>query len=130
MPFACGTVGPTNFASHCVCRQLFTIAHALSSPTTGYPSIRHNELRDITADLLKELCSNVTVEPPLQSLTGEMLSMRTSIRGAGYPSIRHNELRDITADLLKELCSNVTVEPPLQSLTGEMLSMRTSILGD
>ena len=45
--------------------------HTLSCPTGGYPSIRHNELRDITAVLLKEICSDITVEPPLQSLTGE-----------------------------------------------------------
>ena len=37
------------------------------------------ELRDITTDLLKEVCSEVTVEPSLQSLTGEVLAMRTSI---------------------------------------------------
>ena len=41
----------------------------------------HNNLRDINADLLEEVCSDVTVEPPLQLLTGEVLSMRTSIRG-------------------------------------------------
>ena len=68
-------------ASHCVCGQLFTIAHTLSCPTGGYPSIHHNKLHDVTADLLKEVCSDVTVEPPLQPLTGEVLSMRTSIRG-------------------------------------------------
>ena len=43
---------PPILASQCVCGQLFTIAHALSCPTGGYPSICHNELRDITADLL------------------------------------------------------------------------------
>ena len=68
-------------ASQCVCGQLFTIAHALSCPTGRYPSTRHNKLCDTTADLLKEVCSDVTVEPPLQPLTGEALSMRTSIRG-------------------------------------------------
>ena len=64
---------PPMLASQCVCGQLFTIAHALSCPTGGYPSIRHNELRDITADLLKEVCSDVTVKPPLQPLTGEVV---------------------------------------------------------
>ena len=72
---------PPQLASQCVCGQLLTIAYALSCPTGGYPSIRHNKLRDITADLLKEVCSDVTVETPLQPLTGEGLSMITSIRG-------------------------------------------------
>ena len=38
----------------------------------------HTHCCDNTADLLKEVCSNVTVDPPLQPLT-EVLSMRTSI---------------------------------------------------
>ena len=72
---------PPQLPTHCVCGQSFTIDHALSCPTGGYPSIRHNELRDITAALLKEVCTDVTVEPSLQPLTGEALDMRTSIRG-------------------------------------------------
>ena len=39
---------------------------------------RHNEVRDITADLLAEVCPDVCVEPQLQPLTGESLSYRTS----------------------------------------------------
>ena len=56
--------------THCVCGQAFTIDQALSCPTGGYPSIQHNELRDITAGLLKEACTDVTVEPSQQPLTG------------------------------------------------------------
>ena len=40
----------------------------------GFPTIRHNEVRDITATLLSEVCHNVSIEPHLQSLTGEILS--------------------------------------------------------
>ena len=36
-----------NSPSHCSCGHAFNIAHALSCPTGGYPSIRHNEVRDI-----------------------------------------------------------------------------------
>ena len=42
---------------------------------------RHLSQQDITADLLKEVCTDVTVEPSLQPLTGEVLDMRTSISG-------------------------------------------------
>ena len=35
----------------------------------GFPSIWHNELRDITAELLTEICCSVGVEPTLQPLT-------------------------------------------------------------
>ena len=55
-----------------------SISHALSCPTGGYPTIRHNELRDTTAKLLKEVCQDVTVEPTLQPLSGEQLQARTS----------------------------------------------------
>jgi len=32
----------------------------------GLPSLRHNEVRDLTATLLAEVCSQVCVEPELQ----------------------------------------------------------------
>ncbi len=47
-------------------------------PRTLFPSIRHNEIRDITADLLTEICHDVSVEPDLQPLTGETLAHRTA----------------------------------------------------
>ena len=42
------------------------------------PSIQHNDVRDLTAKLLTEVCSNVSIEPSLQPLTGEILNHRTS----------------------------------------------------
>ena len=44
----------------------------------GFPTIRHNEIRDITATLLTEVCHNVATEPPLQPLTGETLTARSA----------------------------------------------------
>ena len=41
---------------------------------------RHNEIRDITADLMSEACSNVEVEPQLQPLTGEVMSQRSAVQ--------------------------------------------------
>ena len=34
----------------------------MNCPTGGFPTIRHNELRDFTASLLSEICFNVGVE--------------------------------------------------------------------
>ena len=67
-----------NSPSHCSCGHAFNIAHALSCPTGGYPSIRHNEVRDITASLLTEVCHSVSIEPHLQPITGESMSHRTA----------------------------------------------------
>ena len=68
----------SNLPSHCVCGSSFTTDHALTCPTGGFPSVRHNDLRDFTANLLTEVCPNVCVEPPLQALTGELMSHQTS----------------------------------------------------
>ena len=38
----------------------------------------HNLIRDITADLLTEVCHSVSIEPTLQPLTGEQLQHRTA----------------------------------------------------
>ena len=35
-------------------------------PQRGFPSIRHDEIRVLTAQLLLEVCSDVKVEPDLQ----------------------------------------------------------------
>ena len=52
--------------------------HAFTCPCGGFPSIRHNEVRDLTASLLSEVCSNVGVEPALQPLDGEPLQFATT----------------------------------------------------
>ena len=48
--------------------------------TGGFVSHRHNELRDLTGNMLREACRNVEVEPLLQPLTGEKLRYQTSIK--------------------------------------------------
>ena len=40
----------------------------------GFPIICHNELRDLTAHLLTEVCHDVRTEPDLQPLMGETFS--------------------------------------------------------
>ena len=69
---------PSNLPSHCFCGSSFTTDHALTCPTGGFPSVRHNDMRDFTASLLTEVCTDVCIEPPLQALTGELLSHETS----------------------------------------------------
>ena len=41
---------PSNIPSTCTCGKSFTVEHALSCPLGGFPSIRHNEIRDLTAN--------------------------------------------------------------------------------
>ena len=44
----------------------------------GFISLRHNDLRDITDELLSEVCKGVENEPMLQPLTGETLKYQTA----------------------------------------------------
>ena len=66
--------------SSCVCGKATSIEHFLSCPFGGFPTIRHNEVRDITAALLREVAHNVSVEPHLTPLSGEQLRYRTAIQ--------------------------------------------------
>ena len=65
-------------ASICACGNKFNLAHALSCKKGGFVTIRHNEIRDITASLLSEVCRDVRKEPPLIELTGEQMEERTA----------------------------------------------------
>ena len=58
--------------NHCVCGTALTVDHALNCKCGDFVSIRHNEVRDLTAKLVTETCSDVRVEPPLQTLNGEV----------------------------------------------------------
>ena len=50
----------------------------MSCQKGGFISIRHDEIRDITCSLLKEVCNDVTKEPLLQSLQGEEFHYKTA----------------------------------------------------
>ena len=73
----------------CNCGTAFTVDHAMICPMGGFPIIRHNEIRDITASLLTEVCHNVATEPPLQPLTGETFHLRSAnVADGARPDIR------------------------------------------
>ena len=85
----CGAVAlrygwtPQNLPSNCVCGRSNTVEHALSCRNGAFPTIRHNNIRDLTAELMSEVCHDVSMEPSLQPLNEESLSIRTSNRNAG-----------------------------------------------
>ena len=54
----------------CVCGDSFNLQHALSCPKGGLVITRHNELRNLTAEILGEVCKNVVIEPLLTPLLG------------------------------------------------------------
>ena len=60
--------------SICVCGDTFTGGHAMICKHGGFVIMRHNELRDLEAELLNIVCSDVQVEPVLQDISGEQLN--------------------------------------------------------
>ena len=49
--------------SHCVCGASFSVDHAMICCHGDLTFICHNELRDLTASWLHEVCHDVAVEP-------------------------------------------------------------------
>ena len=56
------------------CGSSFSVDLAFNCPKGAFPTIRHNELRDLTGNLLAALCPDVRVEPVLQTLGGDPIS--------------------------------------------------------
>ena len=54
-----------NTPSHCQCGKKNDIDHTLQCPKGGYVIMRHNRIRDLEAELMQEVCSDVKVEPRL-----------------------------------------------------------------
>ncbi len=69
---------PARTPINCDCGTQFSVEHALSCPKGGFPSLRHNEIRDMTADILTEVCNDVCIEPHLQPVTVEHLQGASS----------------------------------------------------
>ena len=60
------------------CPCLAHVGSVHSGPKGALPSIRHNQIWDITAQLLTEVCPNVGIEPTLQPLTGESFPLTST----------------------------------------------------
>ena len=48
--------------------KAFSVQHALSCHKGRFPTLHHNEVRNLRTSLLMEVCSNVVVEPGLQAV--------------------------------------------------------------
>ena len=71
-----------NLPSECVCKAKFSAHRTLSCRIGCFVTLCHNELRDLTADLLSNLCEDVCKEPCLQqSENGVELRVDVSARG-------------------------------------------------
>ena len=57
-----------NTPTYCQCSEKNSIDHALSCKLGGYVHMRHNRIRDLEADLMKEIGHDVKIEPELLPL--------------------------------------------------------------
>ena len=58
----------------CACGVQFSVDHAQVCQRGGFIIQRHNELRDLEAEMLRMVCNDVEVEPVLQEVTGETIN--------------------------------------------------------
>ena len=120
---------PPNTPTKCNCGSVFSTNHGMICPMGGFPTIRHNKLRDVTASLLSEVCHNVATEPRLQPLNGESMTHRTAIttddarfdiRARGFWSAAQDAYFDIR--VLTRMHQAIGQDPSLRPIR----SMRTS----
>ena len=64
----------------CEDQPRFDQQHAMTCKKGGFISMRHDEVRDLTFEMLKEVCKDVSKEPQLQPLSGETFAYRTANR--------------------------------------------------
>ena len=64
----------------CPCGSKFDIQHSMSCKKGGFVTIRHNDLRHLTAKILSEVCYDTEIEPTVVPLSGEDLSNQTANR--------------------------------------------------
>ena len=67
----------TNISSTCSCGYKKDIQHTMSCKKGGF-IIGHNDIRDLTANLLTEVCKDVDIEPKLLPITCEISNNRTA----------------------------------------------------
>ena len=76
MPWLSARTG-TILSSLCLCLW-YKVQHALSCLKGGFPSIWHNEIRDLTANLLTEVYNDVCIEAELLPIDSRVLTGASS----------------------------------------------------
>ena len=68
-----GWVLPNMSSTCCYCAKM-DVQYGVSCKRGGFVTIRHNDLQDLTANLLSNVCNDVEIEPKLLPVTGEISS--------------------------------------------------------
>ena len=62
------------------CRGGLNVQHAMSCKKAGFVALRHNEVRDILATLLSDVCKDIELEPSILTLNGEEQTVRKTAK--------------------------------------------------
>jgi len=77
-----------NTPFHCACGERNNVNHTLICKKGGYVSMRHNNIRDLNAELQREVCRDVVTEPALIPLDNEEIVGTNADRAAPDVSSR------------------------------------------
>ena len=69
---------PSDLPKKCQCGTSFEVSHALSCPLGGFPTHRHDETRDLLADVMTEVGNSVAIEPTLTPVEGRVFQQSTT----------------------------------------------------
>ena len=67
-----------NLPTSCPCGSKFDIQNSVSCRKGGFLNIRHNDLQDLTANMMSEVCKDTKIKSKLTPLSGEELQCRAS----------------------------------------------------
>ena len=70
-----------NMPTTCSCGAKLDYQHCMSCKKGGFITMRHNDVRDLTANILKGVLNDLEVEPQLLPLKGENLKMPNCDKG-------------------------------------------------
>ena len=66
--------------AYCQCGKKNDLDHTLSCPNGGYTYMRHNCIRDLEGEFMKEVCKDVKIEPELLSVRENDMSGNTKLK--------------------------------------------------
>jgi hypothetical protein len=75
-----------NTPSFCNCGKKNSVEHTLNCKLGGYVNMRHNNIRDLEATLLRPICRDVKIEPKLMPL-GYTGTQSTKIEDGARPDV-------------------------------------------
>ena len=87
--------------AYCQCGKKNTLDHTLSCPNGGYVYMRHDGVRDLEAELMREVCRDVKVEPALipigeQEMGGNVAEKaRLDVSGVGVWGTHERTFLDV-----------------------------------